>query len=101
MSDAYRYISEAYGGYHWDVMNGINFDAGIFMVSSFNFDNWVYQMSYVSANTPSFFDGLRLQIFPSDKAVFRVVLPRRRAMALQTLDLFRIWSKTKTVSICL
>jgi len=72
LADAYRYISEAYGGYHWDVWNGINLDAGIFMsyiglCSYYNYENWVYQMSYVSANTPWFFNGLRLQTFPSDK----------------------------------
>jgi hypothetical protein len=33
----------------------------------YNFDNWAYQPSYVSSNTPWFFNGLRLQIFPSDK----------------------------------
>ncbi|MBS2021535.1 MAG: outer membrane beta-barrel protein, partial [Deltaproteobacteria bacterium] len=31
------------------------------------FENWVYQMSYVSANTPWFFNGVRAQLFPSDK----------------------------------
>ncbi len=31
LDGAYRYISEAYGGYHWDKLNGINVDAGIFM----------------------------------------------------------------------
>jgi hypothetical protein len=72
LSDAYRYVSEAYGGYHWDIWNGINLDAGIFMSyigleSYYNFENWNYQMSYVSANTPWFFNGLRLQMFPSDK----------------------------------
>ena len=72
LADAYRYLSEAYGGYHWDVMNGINFEAGIFMsyvglFSYYNFDNWAYQPSYVSSNTPWFFNGLRVQIFPSDK----------------------------------
>jgi len=72
MINAYRYISEAYGGYHWDVWNGINLDAGIFMsyiglCSYYNYENWVYQMSYVSANTPWFFNGLRLQTFPSDQ----------------------------------
>jgi len=70
--NAYRYIAEAYGGYHWDVMHGINLDAGIFMsyiglFSFYNFDNWAYQPSYVSSNTPWFFNGLRLQVFPSDK----------------------------------
>ena len=72
LDSAYRYISEAYGGYHWDKMNGINVDAGIFMSyvgldSYYQFDNWVYQPSYVSSNTPWFFNGLRIQFFPSDK----------------------------------
>ena len=70
--NAYRYVSEAYGGYHWDALHGVNLDAGIFMsyiglFSYYNFDNWAYQPSYVSSNTPWFFNGLRLQVFPSDK----------------------------------
>jgi hypothetical protein len=72
LSDAYRYISEAYGGYHFDVWSGINVEAGIFMsyvglFSYYGFDNWAYQPSYVSSNTPWFFNGMRVQIFPSDK----------------------------------
>jgi hypothetical protein len=72
LSDAYRYISEAYGTYHIDAMNGINIQAGIFMSyvglwSYYNFDNWTYQPSYVSSNTPWFFNGMRVQFFPSDK----------------------------------
>ena len=68
---AYQYVSEAYGGYHFDVMNGLNVDAGIFMsyvglFSYYNFDNWAYQPSYVSANTPWFFNGARFQLFPTD-----------------------------------
>ena len=72
LDNAYRYISEAYGGYHLDVLNGINIDAGIFMsyvglFSYYQFDNWTYQPSYVSSNTPWFFNGVRIQIFLSDK----------------------------------
>jgi hypothetical protein len=72
LSDAYRYLAEAYGGYHFDVLNGINIQAGIFMSyvglwSYYNFDNWTYQPSYVSSNTPWFFNGMRIQFFPSDK----------------------------------
>lgn len=72
LDNAYRYLSEAYGGYHIPVMNGINIQAGIFMsyvglFSYYNFDNWTYQPSYVSSNTPWFFNGVRVQIFPSDK----------------------------------
>jgi len=65
---AYRYLSEAYGGYHFNVLSGINVDAGIFLsyiglFSYYNFDNWAYQPSYVSSNTPWFFNGVRVQIF--------------------------------------
>jgi hypothetical protein len=71
IGDAYRYVSEAYGGYHWDTMHGINVDAGIFMsyiglFSYYNFDNWTYQPSYVSSNTPWFFNGIRVQLFPRE-----------------------------------
>jgi len=70
LDTAYRYVSEAYGGYHFDVLHGVNVDAGIFMsyiglFSYYNFDNWAYQPSYVSSNTPWFFNGVRVQIFPT------------------------------------
>ena len=70
LANAHRYLSEAYGGYHIDKMHGINIDAGIFMsyiglFSYYNFDNWAYQPSYVSSNTPWFFEGLRIQLFPT------------------------------------
>lgn len=72
LDTAYRYISEAYGGYHFNVLHGVNVDAGIFMsyiglFSYYNFDNWAYQPSYVSSNTPWFFNGVRVQIFPTEK----------------------------------
>jgi hypothetical protein len=72
LADAYRYVSEAWGGYHWDVQHGLNLDAGIFvsyigLFSYYNFDNWTYQPSYVSSNTPWFFNGVRAQWFPTDK----------------------------------
>jgi hypothetical protein len=71
LDTAYRYVSEAYGGYHLNVMHGINIQAGIFMsyiglFSYYNFDNWAYQPSYVSSNTPWFFNGMRAQIFPTE-----------------------------------
>jgi Putative beta-barrel porin-2, OmpL-like. bbp2 len=71
LDNAYRYLSEAYGGYHINALHGINIDAGIFMsyiglFSYYNFDNWAYQPSYVSSNTPWFFNGVRVQIFPSE-----------------------------------
>jgi len=71
LDNAYRYVSEAYGGYHFNALHGINVDAGIFMsyiglFSYYNFDNWAYQPSYVSSNTPWFFNGVRVQIFPTE-----------------------------------
>ncbi len=72
LDNAYRYLSEAYGRYHFDALHGINVDAGIFLsyvglFSFYQFDNWAYQPSYVSSNTPWFFTGMRVQIFPTEK----------------------------------
>ena len=71
LDNAYRYVTEAYGGYHFNALHGINVDAGIFLsyvglFSYYNFDNWAYQPSYVSSNTPWFFNGVRVQIFPTE-----------------------------------
>jgi hypothetical protein len=72
LKGAYQYIAEGWGGYHWDVQHGLNVDAGIFvsyigLFSYYNFDNWTYQPSFVSSNTPWFFNGLRVQWFPTAK----------------------------------
>jgi TolA-binding protein len=72
LGGAYKYISEGWGGYHWDVNHGLNVDAGIFvsyigLFSYYNFDNWTYQPSFVSSNTPWFFNGLRIQWYPTAK----------------------------------
>jgi len=70
LDNAYRYMAEMYGGYHINHLHGVNIDAGIFMsyiglYGYYNFDNWSYQPSFVSSNTPWFFNGLRLQFFPT------------------------------------
>ena len=70
LQGAYKYISEANGGYHFDVAHGLNVDAGIFvsyigLFSYYNYDNWTYQPSFVSSNTPWFFNGLRVQFWPT------------------------------------
>jgi len=72
LADAYKYVSEAWGGYHWDKLHGVNLDAGIFvsyigLFSYYNADNWTYQPSYVSSNTPWFFTGMRGQVFVTSK----------------------------------
>ncbi len=71
LADIYRYISEAYAGYHFNKMHGINIDAGMFMSylglnSYYQTENWEYQASYTSDNTPWFFNGIRLQLYPTN-----------------------------------
>jgi Putative beta-barrel porin-2, OmpL-like. bbp2/Carboxypeptidase regulatory-like domain len=70
LQGAYKYFSEANAGYHWDVAHGLNVDLGIFvsyigLFSYYNFDNWTYQPSFVSSNTPWFFNGMRVQFWPT------------------------------------
>jgi hypothetical protein len=70
LADALRYLSEADAGYHFNKWYGINVDFGLFMSyiglnSYYQVENWEYQASYTSDNTPWFFNGMRVQIFPS------------------------------------
>ncbi len=70
MANAYRYLSEAYAGYHINKWYGINIDAGMFMSyiglnSYYQTENWEYQASFTSDNTPWYFNGLRIQIHPT------------------------------------
>ncbi|GAC1669383.1 MAG: hypothetical protein NVS9B2_13910 [Steroidobacteraceae bacterium] len=70
LQGAYRYFSEANAGYHFDVNHGLNVDLGVFvsyigLFSYYNYDNWTYQPSFVSSNTPWFFNGLRIQWWPT------------------------------------
>jgi len=71
LADVYRYLSEANAGYHWNTWHGINVDAGLFMSyiglnSYYQPENWEYQASYTSDNTPWFFNGIRAQFFPTN-----------------------------------
>lgn len=70
LENVYRYLSEAYAGYHFNKWYGINVDAGMFMSylglnSYYQPENWEYQASFTSDNTPWFFNGLRIQIHPT------------------------------------
>ncbi|MCZ8353887.1 MAG: outer membrane beta-barrel protein [Cyclobacteriaceae bacterium] len=70
LNEVYRYLSEAYAGYHINKWYGINIDMGLFMSyiglnSFYQAENWEYQASFTSDNTPWFFNGLRIQIFPT------------------------------------
>ncbi len=70
LADVYRYLSEASAGYHINKWYGINIDAGLFpsyigLNSYYQVENWEYQASFTSDNTPWFFNGLRVQMFPA------------------------------------
>ncbi|MDI1356022.1 MAG: outer membrane beta-barrel protein [bacterium] len=72
LDNAYRYLSEANAGYHFKALYGINVDAGLFMSylglnSYYQCENWEYQASFTSDNTPWFFSGIRVQIFATKK----------------------------------
>ncbi len=72
LADAYRYLAEANAGYHFNLWYGVNVDAGMFMSyiglnSYYQVENWEYQASFTSDNTPWFFNGLRVQIFLTKK----------------------------------
>lgn len=72
LADVYRYLAEANAGYHFNVLHGINVDAGMFMSyvglnSYYQTENWEYQASFTSDNTPWFFNGIRIQIFATKK----------------------------------
>ncbi|MBZ0098667.1 MAG: porin, partial [Taibaiella sp.] len=69
---ALRYVTEAYAGHHLNIWHGINIDLGMFksyvgLLSYNNFENWNYQPSFTSDNTPWFFTGARVQTFPTDR----------------------------------
>lgn len=70
LANVYRYLSEAYAGYHFNKWYGINVDFGLFMSyiglnSFYQAENWEYQASFTSDNTPWFFNGVRIQIHPT------------------------------------
>jgi hypothetical protein len=68
--DVYKYLAEANAGWHFKKWYGINVDMGMFMSyiglnSYYQVENWEYQASFTSDNTPWFFNGIRVQIFPT------------------------------------
>jgi hypothetical protein len=70
LANVYRNLSEAYAGYHFNKMYGVNVDFGLFMSyiglnSYYQPENWEYQASFTSDNTPWFFNGMRVQIHPT------------------------------------
>lgn len=72
LADIYRFLAEANAGYHFKVLYGINVDAGMFMSyiglnSYYQTENWEYQASFTSDNTPWYFNGMRIQIFATKK----------------------------------
>ena len=67
-----KFIREGSAGYHFNKWYGINIEAGIFMsfmgLESYTVqDNWCFQRSTVCEFTPFYFQGARLQMYPSKK----------------------------------
>lgn len=67
-----KFIREAAAGYHFNKWYGINVEAGIFMsyigLESYMLqDNWSYQRSMPCDFTPFYFQGARIQMFPTKK----------------------------------
>ena len=65
-------IREATVGYHFDKDYGVNVEAGIFMSyigleSYLLAENWNYHRSLVCDFTPFYFQGIRVQYFPTEK----------------------------------
>lgn len=67
-----KFIREAAAGYHFNVKYGLNVELGIFMsyigLESYVLqENWSYQRSMVCDFTPFYFQGARVQFYPSKK----------------------------------
>lgn len=67
-----KFIREAAAGYHFNKWYGINVEMGIFMsyigLESYMLqENWCYQRSMVCDFTPFYFQGARIQMYPSKK----------------------------------
>jgi len=67
-----KFIREGAAGYHFNTWYGINIEAGIFMsymgLESYMVqDNWCFQRSLVCEFTPFYFQGARLQMYPTKK----------------------------------
>ncbi len=65
-----KFIREAAAGYHFNVNYGLNFEMGIFMSyigleSYLTQENWSYQRSMVCDFTPFYFQGARVQYYPT------------------------------------
>lgn len=54
LDGAYRYISEAYGGYHFDKWSGVNVQAGIFMSYVGLWSYWDTQLTFDYMPSPYF-----------------------------------------------
>ena len=87
LTEVHKYIREVNFGYHFDVLHGLNIDAGIFMsyigmFSYLSFENWSYQTPYTADNTPGILRGSSSD-FPNRKIENRAVDRQRLAVVFQ------------------
>jgi len=69
-TDDLKFIREAAAGYHFDVDYGLNVELGIFssyvgLESYVLQENWSYQRSMICEFTPFYFQGARIQYYPT------------------------------------
>ncbi len=67
-----KFVREAAAGYHFNVKYGLNVEMGIFtsyigLESYVIQENWSYQRSMVGEFTPFYFQGARVQFYPTRK----------------------------------
>ena len=70
-TDALEHLREAAIGYHFDVLEGVNVEAGILgsfvgMESYLLAENWSYNRALVGEFTPYYFTGVRAQVMVTD-----------------------------------
>lgn len=87
-----KFIREAAAGYHFDINHGLNFEMGIFMSyigleSYITQENWSYQRSMVCDFTPFYFQGARVQYFPTKNY-------RTELWLLNGWQTYNSWSKS-------
>jgi len=77
-------ISLSYGGYHFNALHGINVDAAFHVVyravQLLPVRNWALSAVVCFSNTPWFFNGVRIQIFPTEHLKDRAVVHERLAV---------------------
>ena len=90
-----KFIREAAAGYHFNAAYGLNVEMGIFMsyigLESYVLqENWCYQRSMACEFTPFYFQGARLQFYPSKKV-------KTELWVMNGWQTYNSWSKNPSI----